>query len=125
MKKTNDRARTLYECAQVLGVVETLFRICGGNIKVAIPFLGDITDEPIEALELSVRAYNCLMRAGIRTVGDAIDLANENSIAQMRNAGKKTVSEIKTRLLVLGYEMLDENGKIAFFERLLKDNRAG
>ena len=61
------------------------------------------TDTPIDELDFSVRASNCLHRAGRVTVGDIIDVINNEELARYRNIGKKTVSEIKTKLLVYGY----------------------
>lgn len=48
---------------------------------------------PIEELDLSVRSYNCLKRAGIRTFGDLCN-QSENEVIQLRNLGKKSFLEI-------------------------------
>ena len=50
-------------------------------------------DTPIKELELSVRSMNCLLRAGIRTLGELCALRPEE-IAGIRNLGKKGVDEI-------------------------------
>lgn len=52
-------------------------------------------DKPIEELELSVRAYNCLKRAGIHTLGELRSLSPED-LAGIRNIGKKGVDEVLT-----------------------------
>lgn len=53
-----------------------------------------LTENPkIEDLELSVRPYNCLYRAGIKTVSDLVDLAPADFF-KIRNLGKKSVKEI-------------------------------
>ena len=56
-----------------------------------------ILEMPIEDLELSVRSYNCLKRAGISTVQD---LANktEADMMKVRNLGKKSLDEITNKL---------------------------
>lgn len=62
----------------------------------------EITPDPIDDLELSVRSYNCLKRAGFKTVKDIIDTdeKSENSewIFKVRNLGRKSAEEIKTKL---------------------------
>lgn len=63
----------------------------------------EITPDSIDCLELSVRAYNCLKRAGLTTVKDIIDIddKSENSewIFKIRNLGRKSAEEIKNKLV--------------------------
>ena len=47
----------------------------------------------IEELELGVRSYNCLKRAGIQTVGDLIS-KTESELAAIPNFGKKSIDEV-------------------------------
>jgi DNA-directed RNA polymerase subunit alpha len=47
----------------------------------------------IEELELGVRSYNCLKRAGIQTVGDLIS-KTENELNAIPNFGKKSIDEV-------------------------------
>lgn len=61
-------------------------------------------DMKIEDMDLSVRSYNCLMRAGIHTVGELI-LKTEEEIAGIRNMGVKSVKEIKTKLQEYGLKL--------------------
>lgn len=51
----------------------------------------------IEELELSVRAFNCLKRAEINTIGELTD-KTEDELTRVRNLGKKSVDEIKEKL---------------------------
>jgi DNA-directed RNA polymerase subunit alpha len=51
-------------------------------------------DIPVETLNLSVRSFNCLKRAGISKVSELLDLT-EDEIMKMRNFGKKSLDEIK------------------------------
>lgn len=53
----------------------------------------DILGRPIEDLELSTRAYNCLVRAGCVWVSDIAAL-DAYTVASMRNMGSKTATEI-------------------------------
>lgn len=52
---------------------------------------------PIEELDLSVRAYNCLKRAGIDTLSQLIRL-EEKDLLKIRNLGKKCLKEVKSVL---------------------------
>ncbi len=58
-------------------------------------------------LELSVRSYNCLKRAGINTLGDLLKMSSEQ-LVNVRNLGKKSLDEIMQKLTDLGY-ILPEN----------------
>lgn len=53
---------------------------------------------PVEELELSVRSSNCLKNANIKTIGD-LTRKTEDDIAKTRNFGKKSLQEIKDRLV--------------------------
>ncbi|MBP8613737.1 MAG: DNA-directed RNA polymerase subunit alpha [Firmicutes bacterium] len=60
-----------------------------------------LLEMPVEELELSMRAYNCLKRADIDTVGQLIQ-KTEQEISKVRNMGKKSLEEVKTKLAELG-----------------------
>ncbi len=55
----------------------------------------------IEDLDLSVRSYNCLKRAGIQTV-DELTQKTEEEMMRVRNLGKKSLKEVKDKLAELG-----------------------
>ena len=55
----------------------------------------------LEELDLSVRAYNCLKRAGIDTVGD-LTSKTYDEILMVRNLGLKCTEEVVTKLTSLG-----------------------
>ena len=55
----------------------------------------------IEDLALSVRSYNCLKRAGIQTV-DELTQKTEDEMMRVRNLGKKSLKEVKDKLIELG-----------------------
>ena len=67
-----------------------------------------VLEMPIEELELSVRSYNCLKRAGIVTVED---LANksEADMMKVRNLGKKSLDEVTNKLHSLGVDFVKED----------------
>jgi DNA-directed RNA polymerase subunit alpha len=56
---------------------------------------------PIEELELSMRSFNCLKRAGINAVGELIQ-KTEQEISKVRNMGKKSLEEVKNKLAEMG-----------------------
>jgi len=62
----------------------------------------------IEELDLSVRSYNCLKRAGINTVEDLIKRAEEDMM-KVRNLGKKSLEEVKVKLNSLGLDLKPSN----------------
>ncbi|MBR6504794.1 MAG: DNA-directed RNA polymerase subunit alpha [Clostridia bacterium] len=66
-----------------------------------------ILEMSIEDLELSVRSFNCLKRAGIATVED---LANktESDMMKVRNLGKKSLDEVTNKLHSLGLDFAEE-----------------
>ena len=55
----------------------------------------------IEDLDLSVRSYNCLKRAGIQTV-EELTQKTEDEMMRVRNLGKKSLKEVKDKLIELG-----------------------
>ena len=62
-----------------------------GGGSISLPYLAhEAFDrvEPIEELELSIRAYNCLMRAGISTVGK-LQATDDEDLRNIRNLGRK------------------------------------
>ncbi len=60
-----------------------------------------VLEMPIEELELSVRSYNCLKRAGISTVEDLASKTQEDMM-KVRNLGKKSLDEVTNKLIDLG-----------------------
>ncbi len=62
----------------------------------------------IEELDLSVRSFNCLKRAGINTVEDLIN-KTEDDMMKVRNLGKKSLEEVIAKLKSLGLSLRDED----------------
>lgn len=67
-----------------------------------------VLEMTIEELDLSVRSYNCLKRAGINTV---LELANksEDDMMKVRNLGRKSLEEVKAKLEELGLGLRKED----------------
>jgi DNA-directed RNA polymerase subunit alpha len=64
---------------------------------------------PIEELDLSVRPYNCLKRAGINTVGDLMQ-RTEEEIVSVKNFGRKSLDEVRDKLTALGLSLKRREG---------------
>ena len=60
-----------------------------------------VLEMPIEELELSVRSYNCLKRAGISTVEDLAG-KSQDDMMKIKNLGKKSLDEVTNKLISLG-----------------------
>ena len=63
--------------------------------------MGKALEMTIEDLDLSVRAYNCLKRAGINTVSELVQ-RNQEDMMKVRNLGKKSLEEVEQKLVALG-----------------------
>jgi DNA-directed RNA polymerase subunit alpha len=75
-------------------------------------YLGRSVDE----LELSVRAYNCLKNANIRTIGELVQ-RSEQDMLRTKNFGRKSLNEIKELLQRMNLQLgmkLDEHGRIVW-----------
>ena len=66
-----------------------------------------ILERTIEELDLSVRSYNCLKRAGINTVYDLTE-KSEAEMMKVRNLGRKSLEEVKVKLIDLGLGLKDK-----------------
>ena len=66
-----------------------------------------ILEMTIEELDLSVRSFNCLKRAGINTVED-LTKKTEEEMMRVRNLGKKSLEEVINKLHSLGYDLSHE-----------------
>ena len=69
---------------------------------------GKILEMTIEELDLSVRSFNCLKRAGINTVEDLINKSEEDMM-KVRNLGRKSLEEVVWKLASLGFSLRKED----------------
>ncbi len=67
-----------------------------------------ILEMTIEELDLSVRSFNCLKRAGINTVEDLIS-KSEEEMMKVRNLGKKSLEEVISKLQSLGFNLTHDD----------------
>lgn len=91
-------------CDQLSLFVNLTEQVQGSEVSYSNPQESEtspLTDKSIEELELSVRSYNCLKRAGISTVGELIQF-DEESMLRVRNLGRKSLEEVTKKLAELG-----------------------
>ncbi|MDR3215420.1 MAG: DNA-directed RNA polymerase subunit alpha [Bacilli bacterium] len=74
----------------------------------AVDNTNKILELPIEDLDLSVRSYNCLKRASIQTVDELVN-RSEGDMNKIRNLGKKSLKEIKEKIIELGLSYKQED----------------
>lgn len=67
-----------------------------------------VLDTSIDDLDLSVRAYNCLKRAGIITIRDLVE-KSENEMMKIRNLGKKSLKEVIDKIKDMGLKFRNED----------------
>ena len=67
-----------------------------------------VLEMTIEELDLSVRSFNCLKRAGINTVEDLISKTQEEMI-KVRNMGRKSLEEVEHKLAMMGLSLASED----------------
>ena len=67
-----------------------------------------VLEMTIEELDLSVRSFNCLKRAGINTVEDLIN-KTEDDMMKVRNLGRQSLDEVVNKLASLGFTLKDED----------------
>ena len=66
-----------------------------------------VLETTIEELDLSVRSFNCLKRAGINTVADLVS-KSEAEMMRVRNLGRKSLEEVVGKITSLGLEFSKE-----------------
>lgn len=115
--------KILIEEEKRYGLPVLLDYVFGKNIKVKLNYTLKDCEASIDELNLSVRSQNALKRAGILTLDTLIDELNAGNLKGIRNLGRKSYSEIQTKMLVYGYERLNTREKANFFEELIEENK--
>jgi DNA-directed RNA polymerase subunit alpha len=80
----------------------------------------DLLLKPIDELELSVRAHNCLIQAGIKRVIDLVNMA-EDDVLKIKNFGRKSLTEVKESMKAFGLSF-SMGIKESDLKKVLKDN---
>ena len=81
--------------------------IDGGGTTTATGTGGTGDDRLIEELEIGVRAYNCLKRAGVQTIGD-LQAKSESELKAIPNFGERSIEEVIEAMHGLGLDLRDE-----------------
>ena len=115
-------AKELFDAVQQYGLIRVIRRVLGVKAKLRIGFTKDVLRAPIEELTLSVRGFNVLKRNNLHTIGDVIDAIQHNELITLRNLGAKTIRDIKTKIVIFGYDALSDEDKKAFLLETVKLN---
>ena len=86
-------AKILIEHLNTLTDLNAISDVSGMMAEKKVDTITKTLETPIEEIEFSVRAYNCLKRAGVHTVQDLIS-RRESEVAKIRNLGKKSLKEV-------------------------------
>jgi len=84
---------------------------------------GKMSETPIEALDLGVRAFNSLKRAGYMNIGDLAEaIASGTEINKIRNCGAKSCREIMEKLFLYQYSALPQEKKADYIVQTVRLN---
>jgi DNA-directed RNA polymerase subunit alpha len=94
-------SKILIEHFNVIADLNSISNIDGIMQEKKVDTMTKKLETPIEEVEFSVRAYNCLKRAGIHTIQDLVD-KKEVEVTKIRNLGKKSLKEVLDKVDELG-----------------------
>ena len=94
-------AKILIEHLNIIADLNNISNITGLIAEKKVDTITKTLETPIEEIEFSVRAYNCLKRAGINTVEDLIN-KKESEVNKIRNLGKKSLKEVLDKVKEMG-----------------------
>ncbi len=95
------------------------------NGVVEVPYDARMCGRRVDEMDLSVRSYHGLMRAGVDTLGALRSLLeNRNGLRGIRNLGVKSEREIKLAFFELCYALLSEPEKQLWWQRTEENNRS-
>ncbi len=99
-------SRILIEHLEIICDLNNIADITGIIAEKKVDIITKTLETPIEEIEFSVRAYNCLKRAGIHTMQDLID-KREIEVTKIRNLGKKSLKEVLDKVKEMGLKFRD------------------
>lgn len=99
-------SRILIEHLEIVCDLNNIADITGIIAEKKVDIITKTLETPIEEIEFSVRAYNCLKRAGIHTMQDLID-KKEIEVTKIRNLGKKSLKEVLDKVKEMGLKFRD------------------
>jgi len=101
-------SRILIEHFEILTDLSSIADVSGIMIEKTEDPKTKALETSIEDLDFSVRAYNCLKRAGIHTLQDLVD-KSESDMMKIRNLGKKSLKEVLDKIKDMGLTLRDED----------------
>ena len=101
-------ARILIEHLQIVTDLSAIADVSGMMIEKTEDPKVKALETSIEDLDFSVRAYNCLKRAGIHTLQDLVN-KSESEMMKIRNLGKKSLKEVLEKVRELGLVLRDDD----------------
>lgn len=99
-------AKILIEHFNIIADLNNIADVTGIIAEKKVDQITKTLETPIEEIEFSVRAYNCLKRAGIHTMQDLID-KREVDVTKIRNLGKKSLKEVLDKVKEMGLKFRD------------------
>ena len=99
-------AKILIEHFNIVADLNSISDVAGLMSEKKVDTITKTLETPIEEIEFSVRAYNCLKRAGIHTVQDLIN-KKEVEVTKIRNLGKKSLKEVLDKVEEMGLKCRD------------------
>jgi len=98
---------------------DDIYRKYGKRFRFPVYLGEEFMETPLDNLELSVRSYNCLWRAGIRNVGNIVNrIDNRTDLLHIRNLGIRSADEIMTALMEYQFSLLSDEGKKKYLARI-------
>ena len=101
-------ARILIEHLEILTDLSAIANVSGMMIEKTEDPKVKALETSIEDLDFSVRAYNCLKRAGIHTLQDLVN-KSESDMMKIRNLGKKSLKEVLDKIKEMGLTLRDDD----------------
>ena len=98
--------KILIEHFNIVADLNSISDVSGLMSEKKVDTITKTLETPIEEIEFSVRAYNCLKRAGIHTVQDLIS-KREVEVTKIRNLGKKSLKEVLDKVAEMGLKFRD------------------
>lgn len=112
--------RQTFKCKELADLCRNL----GTRPRFPVYMNRELMSTPLEELELSVRSFNCLRRAGMFTIGDVVNGINgRNDLLRIRNLGMRSADEIMEAIMEYQYLILPEKMKKRYLARIAELNR--
>ncbi len=101
-------SRILIEHLEIVANINNIANVTGLMKEKAEDPKVKALETPIEELDFSVRAYNCLKRAGVHTLQDLVN-KSDAEVMKIRNLGKKSLKEVLDKVKELDLNLKDED----------------